>query len=251
MSIERVLIIMKIIKLACNNYGGYYVIFDEIPKMTYEEYGLDYIGSAKDKRGNIIFSRYLKYESWAGAHAFGGRALELPMKDGSIRAIKNNWYDSGYASNHGKFIDIGAGTLEKLQKCFVFCAYNINENTFNLMLDEYYRYDRAYGYKELEKWTKLQYTWYPLIFHGKQLPYMMNKKGDIVKRESKEYEYCRANQYSVRLKKTYSYFKLKYKDAEGNLIKLEDSYLNICMSTLPYTKEEIIKNCNLDINSFT
>ena len=100
-------------------------------------------------------------------------------------------------------------------------------------------HDKIYDYHELEAWTKLQYTWYPLVFHGKQIPYMMNKKGDVVTKESKEYVYFRENHYSVKLKKTYSFFKLKYKDSNGNLIKLEDSYLNVCMSTLPFLKKKL------------
>ena len=236
---------MKIIKLV-RNRSGYFAIFDEIPEITYEKYGADYIGTAEDANGNIIFSNYLAYKSWSNAHAFGGRELHIKMKDGSINTLKNNWYDNGYYAGHGNFINIGAGLLEKLQDCFVFSSYYINEATFNTMVDEYLMHDKIYDYRELETWTKLQYTWYPLVFHGKQLPYMMNKKGDVVTKESKEYVYFRKNHYSVKLKKTYSFFKLKHKDSNGNLIKLEDSYLNVCMSTLPFSKEEIIKNCKLD-----
>lgn len=229
-----------------HNKSGYFVIFDEIPEITYIKNGLDYIGTAQDEKDHIIFSNHLVYKSWDNAHAFAGNVLHLKMKDGSINTIKNNWYDNGSYSGHGKFIDIGAGLLGKLQNCFVFSTYNINEATFNAMVDTYLMHDKIYDYRELEAWTKLQYTWYPLIFHGKQLPYMMNKKSDIVERESKELVYFRSNRYSSKLKKTYSFFKLKYKDSNGTLVKLEDSYLNVCMSTLPFSKEEIIKNCELD-----
>jgi hypothetical protein len=149
---------MKIIKLVHNDCGAYYVIFDEIPKMTYEKHGFDFIGSAYDNNGGIVFSKYLKYENWPDAHAFGGRKLELLMKDGSIKKIWNHWYDAGYCGIHGKFISIGAGILDDLKKCFVFCSYNINEAIFNRMLDEYYKYDKSYDYDELEKWAKRQYT---------------------------------------------------------------------------------------------
>lgn len=106
----------------------YYCLFDEIPEITYEKIGSSYVGSATDNNGNIIFSNYLGYESFG--NAFGGRELTLKMKDGTTEKVKDYWFDWGHYKNHGEFIDIGGGTLEKLQECYVYCGYNINKKYF-------------------------------------------------------------------------------------------------------------------------
>lgn len=236
---------MKILKLVHNiQHNHYYVMFDEIPKMTYENDGANFVGSITDDYGRIVFSEYLKYESWQGAHAFGGRELILTMKDGTIKKVKNNWFDAGYFSGHGEFINIGAGTLKTLQKCFVFCSYNINVNTFNKMLDVYFKYERIYEYEELKEWSKMQYTWYPIKIHNRIIPYMMNKYGNVVSKETKQPIYsCRINKMILKLNKIYYYFKIEFKDKDGTITKLEDSFLNVCINTLPYSKDEIINNC--------
>lgn len=129
-------------------------MFDEIPKITYEKVGADYVGSVTDQDGNIIFSDYLSYNSWG--KAFANMELTLHMKDGSIQKIKDYWYDCGYYKQHGEFINVGGGTLESLQKCYVYCGYNINKAIFQKMLDDYYLREKEYDYREIEEWVKLQ-----------------------------------------------------------------------------------------------
>lgn len=107
------------------------------------------------------------------------------MKDGTTEKVKDHWFDWGHYKNHGEFIDIGGGTLEKLQECYVYCGYNINKNTFERMLDDYYSREKEYKYDEIEEWCNLQYIWYPVIINNKKIPLMVNKKGDFVERESK------------------------------------------------------------------
>lgn len=56
---------MKILKMyVARKYGNahYYCMFDEIPEVTYEKIGLDYVGSAVDENGNVIFSEHLGHE---------------------------------------------------------------------------------------------------------------------------------------------------------------------------------------------
>lgn len=147
----------------------YYCLFDEIPEITYEKIGSSYVGSATDNNGNIIFSNYLGYESFG--NAFGGRELTLKMKDGITEKVKDHWFDWGHYKNHGEFIDIGGGTLEKLQECYVYCGYNINKNTFERMLDDYYSREKEYKYDEIEEWCNLQYIWYPVIINNSYFAY--------------------------------------------------------------------------------
>ena len=240
---------MKIIKLyKSKGYSHYYVIFDEIPKLTYEKIKGDYIGSALDEYGNIIFSEHLKWQPFGDA--FAGRELTLKMKDGSIQKIKDHWFDHGHYKEHGEFIGIGAGTLESLQKCYVYCGLNINKDTFQKMLDDYYSREKEYDYYEIEKWCKLQYKWYDVIIDGKKYPYMVNKKGDFVEKYSKEPIYPRRNicriKYYNKVGKSFDLclFKINYKE-NGRLIKIERKMIDVLKESMPYSVEEIKKNCNI------
>jgi hypothetical protein len=235
---------MKIIKLVKQN-NHYSAIFDIIPKITYEKIGSDYIGSSVDSDGTIIASDFLGYDSWG--KAFGGREIVLTMKDGSIQKIKDYWYDWGWYKKHGEFISIGAGTLEKLQRCFVYFSYNINKDKFDEMVEEYLSRDKLYSYKEVEDWCKLQYKWYNVIVNGKPIPYMMNEYGDMVEKETKQRVFPRENRMKkVKDKyKIYHYFKFKYKDDTGKLIKIEANYLETLKATLPFSEEEIKEKCKL------
>lgn len=233
---------MKILKLAKYNINSYGAIFDKVPEITYEKNGRDYVGSVIDNKGNIIFSNFLGYCSYGDA--FGGRELTLKMKDGTKNKIKDHWFDCGYVKDHGEFIDIGAGTLEEMQNCFVFYSMNINKKYFKKLVEQYLKFDKVYGYDELREWTNLQYEWYPIIFHGKKISFMMNKFGNVVEAETKKRIYAMHNVCKMSTRRTYNYFKLEYKE-NGRLIKLQDKYLNVCLETLPFAKEEIIKNCKL------
>lgn len=237
---------MKIIKLIYSEKGKhYYAMFDEVPELVYEEYGHSYIGSAVDDDGNIIASEYLRWERWPGA--FAGRELTLTMKDGSKQKIKDHWYDAGSFKGHGEFIGIGAGTLKKLQRCFVFFSYNINKETFHKMIEEYLTRDRLYEYHEVEEWAKLQYEWYDVTINGKQIPFMMNKYGDMIERETKKRVFPRRNVCKkVNGKyKNYTFFKFQYKDKGNRLIKIDANYLETLKSTLPFSEEEIKEKCKL------
>ena len=130
---------MKILKMCAirrNGHEHHYCMFDEIPEITYKKVGWDYVGSACDENGNIVFSKFLKKERFG--NAFAGRELTLNMKDGTTEKIKDFWFDCGSYKEHGKFIDIGASTLKDLQSCYVYYSYYINADTFQKMLDDYY-----------------------------------------------------------------------------------------------------------------
>lgn len=230
----------------------YYCLFDKIPEITYEKIGSSYIGSATDNNGNIIFSNYLGYESYG--NAFGGRELTLKMKDGTTEKIKDHWFDWGYYKKHGDFIDIGGGTLEQLQKCYVYCGYNINKCTFEKMLDDYYSREKEYKYDEIEEWCNLQYKWYPVIIGNKRIPLMVNERGDFTEKETKKRIYVRENTCRLRYKyngKTDKEFKqclFKYSYMDGDRkIKIERKMLDVLKESLTnYTIDQIISNCKLN-----
>jgi len=235
---------MKILKLIKQKYGNYFVVFDEIPEITYEKIGNNYIGSAINSNGDIIASHFLKRESFGDA--FGGREITLKMKDGSVKKIKDYWFDHGSYKGHGEFVGIGAGTIEELQKCYVYFGYNINKNTFEKMMDEYLTYEKLYDYKEVEEWCKLQHEWHDVIVNGKNIPYMMNKYGEMVEKESKKRAYPRRNVLR-RVKGSFKqqvYFRFSYNENE-RLIKIDANYLDTLKNTLPYTEKEIVENCKI------
>lgn len=236
---------MKILKLVkSEKHDHYYAMFDEVPELTYELIGSDYVCSSVDSEGNIIASQYLKRQRFG--NAFAGRELKLKMKDGGSQTIKDYWFDHGWYEPHGEFIGIGAGTLESLQDCYVYFGYNINKELFYKMVEEYLAKEKLYEHREVEEWAKLQYEWYDVIVNGKYIPYMMNEKGEMIERESKKRVFSRHNvMKKVNGKyKTYTFFKFKYKE-NGRLIKIEANYLETLKATLPFSEEEIRGKCKL------
>jgi hypothetical protein len=236
---------MKILKLIKDSYGHYKAIFDNIPEITYEKIGSDYVGSCSDEEGNIIFSHHLTYNSWG--KAFAGREISLTMKNNSISKIKDYWYDNGSYQKHGEFISIGSGILEELQHCYVYCSMNINRFAFDRMVEDYLTREKIYEYREVEEWCKLQYKWYNVIVNGKQIPFMMNEYGNMVEKETKKHVYAR---YNVCKKvndkyKNYTFFKFQYKNNSGKLIKIEANYLETLKATLPLSEEDIKVKCKL------
>lgn len=168
------------------------------------------------------------------------------MKDGTSKIIKDYWFDYGSYPEHGEFINIGAGILEELQRCFVFCSMNINKEAFENMLEDYFKRDKVYEYYELEKWCKLQYKWYDVIVNGNKIPFMMNKYGDMVEKENKKYVYSRCN-HAKKVNgqwREYHYFRFEYID-NGKLIKIDSNYMEVLRNTLPFTEEEIKINCKI------
>lgn len=246
---------MKILKLHKSKEGIYYCLFDVMPKITYEKIGSDYIGSATDENGNIIFSDYLGYSRGIGSFVgFAGREITLPMKDGTVKKIKDHWWDCGSYEKHGEFIAIGCGTLKSLQECYVYCSYNINKTAFEKMLDEYYSREKEYGYKEIEDWCRLQYKWYDVVIGSIKYPIMVNYRGDFVDKYSKKPIYPRINREIGRYKwagKTNKYFPLclfKYNYKNGDrLVKIEKKMTDVLCESLPYTLPEIIENCKINI----
>lgn len=233
---------MRIQKLIKQANGHYLAVFDEIPTITYEKVGSDYIGSAVDAKGNIVASNFLKRESYG--NAFAGRELNLHMKDGTIETIQNYWFDYGSHPSHGECLDIGAETLQQLQQCYVYTSYSIPKNIFEQMVDEYLRHDKVYTYTEVREWCNLQHTWYNVIVNGKTIPFMMNRFGDMVEKETKKRVYAK---HTVTRKvkgeyRTYMYFRFDYME-NGQCIKIDAHYFNTLRDTLPFTDDEIRSTC--------
>lgn len=140
---------MKIVKL-CVIDGLYYVVFDEIPEITYEQVGTSFVGSYIDSNGHIILSDYLSYSEYS--NGFDGRGFTIKMKDGTEKRIEKFWFDRGHYPDHGRFTKIGASTVEVLKKLYIYRSLKINSHIFQGMLRDYYNRDRDYSYTEIEDW---------------------------------------------------------------------------------------------------
>ncbi len=234
---------MKILKMyVARAYGNvnYYCMFDEMPEITYEKIGADYVGSAVDEDGDVIFSHFLRRGS---SGAFAGRELSLTMKDGSIQKIKDYWWDDGHYGKHGEFVSIGAGTLENLQKCYVYCSCNINKATFQKMLDDYYSREKEYEYYDIKSWANMQYTWYPVLIDGKVYePLMVNEKGHFAEKTTKKVVYPREIRFRYFKKADKRFriplFKHEYNDGR-RLVKVERRLDEVYRDSLPLMEDEL------------
>ena len=233
--------IIKAVHIAETNH--YYIIFDEIPRLTYEKIGSDYVGSAVDDKRNIVFSECLKWDRVPGA--FSGREFTLEMKDGTTEKIKDHWYDTGHYPAHGDFIEIGASTLEQLQECYVYYGYQINRKLFEEMVDEYLLENEFCSYEEGKIWVNLQYNWYPVKFKGKPLNLLMNIRGDFINADTKEREYGITTNRIKHFKgtdKCFGYIFFKYAFVEdGRLVNYECNLRDLYMENLPFSEEEKLR----------
>ncbi len=252
---------MKILKMyAARKYGAhYYCVFDEIPEVTYEKVGMNYEGSATDENGNVIFSNMLGYERMTGA--FGGRELTLKMKDGSEAKIKDHWWDWGHCRKHGEFIDIGADTIEGLQRCYVYRGMNINKHAFQLMLEDYYSREKEYEYYEIEEWVERQCKWFQLQIGGKKIPFMVSESGKFAEMYTKKrihpIESKTIKRYQ-KMGKTENIFrimllKFEYEEMEEltnrkKKVRVENNLFDTLKESLPmFSTDEIVKMFDLPI----
>lgn len=243
---------MKILKLNCRTVGNtvskqviYNVIFDEIPELSYEKIGSDYVGTVVNDDGKVIFSEHLQYHSLG--NAFAGREFEIKMKSGEYTKIKDHWFDNGSYLEHGNFISIGASTLKQLQSCYVYFSYNINEEAFQEMLDDYYTREKEYTYYEIQEWCNLQHKWYDVVIGGKKYPYLVNIRGNFIEKYTKKAIHPRKNILIWRYKdKSFNLQLFDFKYVEnGRLIRIQRKLMEVLKESLPFSEEDIKLNCKL------
>lgn len=227
---------MKILKACLTKYGSYYILFDKVPEKTYQKIGVDYVGTLKDENGIIVSSHYLKK---GPKGAFAGRELTLKMNDGSNETIQDYWWDCGSYPDHGEFINIGAGSLEELQECYVYTSFNINKDIFHGMLEEFLSENKFEGYDEIKDWAFLQCEWYPVKIHGKELPLMVNKKGRFMDPKTKKQVYTKRNLWIHRKDKIFklNLFEFSYRE-KGRLHKVEATIDQVLKETLPHSEDQ-------------
>lgn len=118
------------------------LIIDKKPVLIYEHKGNLLIAE------NDGFYNCYKYDQcFPNWKAFGGRRFDIPIKDGMVEHAFGQWWD--YWNNEittEPTIQCGAATIEKLHKCYVFCAYHVSKKKIDNWLEinepsaNYYKY---------------------------------------------------------------------------------------------------------------
>lgn len=141
---------MKIIaKVKFNNEFAY--VLDQDIELKYVELkDGSFVGFDESK----TFYNYYGHYSYSGGGAFGGREFTLDMLDGTIKKIKDYWWDGltetikkYFRDNDIEFISITVESKPSLMDCYVFCGMSANKEGFEKLLNEYT--GKTYEYNEL------------------------------------------------------------------------------------------------------
>jgi hypothetical protein len=120
-------------------------------KFVYHERGRSFVGV------DGPFRDYLAYGGGSGA--FAGRELTLPMEDGSVRKIRDQWW----AAVLDGYRDVVVHSLEELQRCYVFSGakvsaydYSALRATYSGCVYPYWDYEKVIRYEgERKKYIDL------------------------------------------------------------------------------------------------
>lgn len=122
--------ILKMISIPAGAWSRQdFFVLNRMPEFKYEEIKKNGRHYLLGEDNGFYDCLYFEHDSYA--KAFGGRTLNLEMKDGSTLISKGEWWSGG----HGNIIDkplkqMGIGTEESLKKCFVFCSAVIDGEIF-------------------------------------------------------------------------------------------------------------------------
>lgn len=140
---------IKIIAVVKFNDGEAYVL-NRKPVMLY------------NKIGNIMFAKdgafydCLKYRIDQYGEAFAGRKFEVPLVEGGFQICDGKWWDDGYRELENlesiKLTRVTVGTIEELQKCYVFTGLLADAHDISFMRSEYN--GAVYPYWDYEKIIK-------------------------------------------------------------------------------------------------
>lgn len=151
---------MKILKMCKikHPYGNgysYNCVFDNIPPVTYVEENGSYLGTACDENGRTVLFKKQGTTGFGGA--YGGEGIDITMKDGTKKHLSDRYFSIYGLELPDNLICIGASTVERLQKCFVFSCQYIDKEIFFEMIQEYQKNDVMFDdYDEIERWVDSQ-----------------------------------------------------------------------------------------------
>jgi hypothetical protein len=110
-----------------------------------------YIGTDKTE----TFVNCFKLELGSSG-AFGGRTINIKMKDGTQKTFKGNLWDGGHQDAEKllstELIYVAADTRKSLKRCYVFTSFHLKKDKYQESLDNYQ--GKVWGYREYEKHLK-------------------------------------------------------------------------------------------------
>jgi hypothetical protein len=104
------------------------------------------------------FRDFLGYGKGGGMKGFAGRELTLNMVDGSVKKVKDDWWQSWRQG----YIDITVKDLKGLQECYVFYGASITPEDYDVLrkayvgtVYPYWDYEKIIKYdSEVKKWIE-------------------------------------------------------------------------------------------------
>lgn len=144
---------MKFLKVA-KQEGRYYIIVDKMPLLRYEHIGNDYVGKNYDDNHNLLCTHKYGYSKAVfGMKAYGGSKIAIPLVDGTVVVLQDDYWDSGADSSVGESIHVALMSEEDYKKHRHFRnakGFYFIKAQFKALLDEYLLRNRLYSFWELE-----------------------------------------------------------------------------------------------------
>lgn len=136
---------MKILEIVKFNDHYAYVVDEDTPLVYHEEtvpdkvYGKRFMLVGENSIGRMSF---LTFQRHSGRFkAFAGREFQVQMEDGTVRTLKDDWWDGGsseWAQAHGvRICGLTYRTLDHLVDCCVFCGSYARADKLQALLDEF------------------------------------------------------------------------------------------------------------------
>jgi hypothetical protein len=139
--------VSDIVKAFYNDSYGHrhwYLLLDEYPDYRYESRPVepDAVSYIRPQNETLYWAEVGPFvksyvHSPGSSNAFGGREINIPMKDGTTRTFKGDLWDSGQWLANPNSKGVGIGSVEQLTKCYVFFGgSHIDNDFFERWLDE-------------------------------------------------------------------------------------------------------------------
>lgn len=119
-----------------------FVVVDESPKFLFERNG-----DRLDSHHDGFYESYKYDRPTANMKAFAGREFELNLTSGDVVKCSGQWW-STMPKPDEPIVSVGVGTIESLERCYVFCGAYISKAKLDAWLEsntpstDYYKYDK-------------------------------------------------------------------------------------------------------------
>ena len=151
---------MKILEIVKFNDHYAYVVDEDAPLVYHEEtvpdkvYGKRFMLVGENSIGRMSFLTFQRHSGHF--KAFAGREFQVQMEDGTVRTLKDDWWDGGsseWSQAHGvKMYGLTYNTLDRLVDCCVFCGSYVREDKLQALLNEFKSEHPDYTPWEYKDW---------------------------------------------------------------------------------------------------